>query len=81
LSQTAAGVGLLSSALPWSTEIEAMRRLPQHVFATVLSLEPAIAALAGVVLLDQRLPARARVAVALVVLASAGAARNQRSNL
>lgn len=71
----AVGVGLLSSALPWSLELEAMRRLPTHVFGVVLSLEPAIAALAGVVLLHEHLHLRAWIAIALVVLASAGAAR------
>ena len=70
----AVGVGLLSSALPWSLELEALRRLPPHVFSIVLSLEPALAALAGVVFLDEHLYARAWVAIALVILASAGAA-------
>jgi inner membrane transporter RhtA len=71
------GVGLLSSALPWSLELEAMRRLPTHVFGIVLSLEPALAALAGFALLDERLHARAWIAIGLVVLASAGAARRR----
>jgi len=70
----AVGVGLLSSALPWSLELEALRRLPPHVFSIVLSLEPALAALAGVVFLHEHLHARAWVAIALVILASAGAA-------
>jgi inner membrane transporter RhtA len=70
----AVGVGLLSSALPWSLELEALRRLPSHVFSVVLSLEPAVAALAGVVFLHERLHLRAWIAIALVVLASAGAA-------
>jgi inner membrane transporter RhtA len=73
------GVGLLSSALPWSLEIEAMRRLPSHVFGIVLSLEPAVAALAGFVFLHEHLRARAWVAIALVVAASAGAAGRRRS--
>jgi inner membrane transporter RhtA len=70
----AVGVGLLSSALPWSLELEALRRLPPHVFSVVLSLEPAVAALAGVVFLHEHLHTRAWMAIALVVLASAGAA-------
>ena len=69
-----AGVGLLSSALPWSLELEALRRLPAAVFSVVLSLEPAVAALAGLAFLGEHLRARAWVAIALVVLASAGAA-------
>jgi inner membrane transporter RhtA len=71
------GVGLLSSALPWSLELEAMRRLPTHVFGVVLSLEPAVAAVAGLVLLHERLHVRAWIAIALVVMASAGAARRR----
>lgn len=75
----AVGVGLLSSALPWSLELEALRRLPAHVFSVVLSLEPAVAALAGVVLLDEHLGARAWSAIGLVVIASAGAAGRRHS--
>jgi inner membrane transporter RhtA len=70
----AVGVGLLSSALPWSLELEALRRLPTHVFGVVLSLEPAVAALAGFVFLGERLGLRSWFAIALVVGASAGAA-------
>jgi inner membrane transporter RhtA len=72
------GVGLLSSALPWSLELEALRRLPTHVFGVVLSLEPAVAALAGFVFLHEHLRVRAWLAIALVVLASAGAALDVR---
>jgi inner membrane transporter RhtA len=75
------GVGLLSSALPWSLELEAMRRLPTHVFGVLMSLEPAVAALAGFVFLDETLGARALVAIALVVVASAGAARTHAPEL
>jgi inner membrane transporter RhtA len=77
----AAGVGLLSSALPWSLELEALRRLPAHVFSVVLSLEPAVAALTGLVFLHEHLPARAWIAVVLVVTASAGAAGSRRPAL
>jgi inner membrane transporter RhtA len=73
----AVGVGLLSSALPWSMELEALRRLPSHVFSVVLSLEPAVAALAGFVFLHEHLRPRAWFAIGLVVLASAGAARRR----
>jgi inner membrane transporter RhtA len=77
----AVGVGLLSSALPWSMELEALRRLPSHVFSVVLSLEPAVAALAGFVFLHEHLRARAWFAIALVMLASAGAARRRGPSL
>ena len=69
------GVGLLSSALPWSLELEALRRLPSHVFSVVLSLEPAVAALVGWLFLHEDLRVRSWVAIGLVVIASAGAAR------
>jgi inner membrane transporter RhtA len=75
----AVGVGLLSSALPWSLELEAMRRLPSHVFGVVLSLEPAVAALSGFVLLHEHLRLRAWFAITLVVAASAGAASGRGS--
>jgi inner membrane transporter RhtA len=74
----AVGVGLLSSALPWSLELEALRRLPAHVFSVVLSLAPAVAALAGLLFLHEHLRPRAWVAIALVVGASAGAAGHRR---
>lgn len=70
----AVGVGLLSSALPWSLELEALRRLPTNVFGVVLALEPAIAALTGWAFLHEHLRLRAWAAIALVVFASAGAA-------
>jgi inner membrane transporter RhtA len=69
------GVGLLSSAAPYSLELAAMRRLPPHVFGVLLSLEPAVAALSGYLVLGEHLRTRALVAIALVVVASAGAAR------
>src|SRR5712691_8471684 len=77
LMGAAVGVGLLSSALPWSMELEALRRLPSHVFSVVLSLEPAVAALAGFVFLHEHLRSRAWFAIALVMLGSAGAARRR----
>jgi inner membrane transporter RhtA len=70
----AVGVGLLSSALPWSLELEALRRLPTHVFGVVLALEPVIAALMGSLFLREHLGARSWIAIGLVVTASAGAA-------
>ena len=73
------GVALLSSAIPWSLELEALRRLPTHVFGVLMSLEPAIGALVGLVVLGERLGARAVSAIALVVIASAGAARGARA--
>jgi inner membrane transporter RhtA len=72
------GVGLLSSALPWSLELEAMRRLPAHAFSVLMSLEPAVAALAGLLFLHEHLRPHAWLAIALVIVASAGAAGHRR---
>jgi inner membrane transporter RhtA len=66
-------VGLLSSAIPYSLELEALRRLPERTFGVLMSLEPAVAALVGLVALDQGLSAAEVLAIALVVIASAGA--------
>ena len=68
-----AGVAMLSSAIPYSLELAALRRLPTRVFGILLSLEPALAALAGFVILGEGLRARDAVAIALVATASAGA--------
>ena len=69
-------VAILSSAIPYTLELEALRRLPQGVFGVLMSLEPAAAATAGYIALGEDLAARELVAIALVVTASAGAARN-----
>jgi inner membrane transporter RhtA len=68
-------VALLSSVLPYSLETEALRRLPANVFGVLMSLEPAVAALAGLAVLGQGLRARDVVAIALVVIASVGVTR------
>jgi inner membrane transporter RhtA len=67
------GVALLSSVVPYTVELEALRRLPERTFGVLLSLEPAVAALVGLIVLDQHLLGREIVAIALVVAASAGA--------
>jgi inner membrane transporter RhtA len=63
-------VALMSSVLPYSLETEALRRLPANVFGVLMSLEPAVAALAGLIVLGQDLRARDVVAIALVIAAS-----------
>jgi len=70
-----AGVAMLSSAIPYSLELEALRRLPAHVFGVLMSLEPGMAGLVGFVVLGEVLGLRDAVAIGLVVTASAGAAR------
>jgi inner membrane transporter RhtA len=67
------GVAILSSAIPYSLELEALRRLPESVFGVLMSVEPAVAATAGFVVLGQDLEARELVAIGLVLAASAGA--------
>ncbi len=67
-------VAILSSVLPYSLELEALRRLPEAVFGVLMSLDPAVAALIGFVVLDQALGPRDLLAIAMVVVASAGAA-------
>ena len=66
-------VALLSSAIPYSLELEALRRLPENTFGVLMSLEPAVAALVGLAFLGQALSGREVAAIALVVIASAGA--------
>lgn len=70
-----AGVAMLSSAIPYSLELEALRRLPTGVFGVLMSMEPAVAALSGLIVLGEVLQAREWVAIGFVVVASAGAAR------
>jgi inner membrane transporter RhtA len=65
-------VALASSVIPYSLELEALRRLPKRVFGVLMSLEPAVAALAGLIVLGQALGGRQWAAIALVVVASAG---------
>jgi inner membrane transporter RhtA len=70
-----AGIALLSSVIPYSLETEALRRLPANVFGVLMSLEPALAALAGLILIGQSLSVRDLAAIALVVAASVGVSR------
>jgi inner membrane transporter RhtA len=66
-------VGILSSALPYAFELEALRRLATHVFGVLMSLEPAVAAIAGWLVLGQGLSGREVGGIALVMVASLGA--------
>jgi inner membrane transporter RhtA len=71
-------VALFSSAIPYTMEIAALRRLPAATFGVLMSLEPAIAALVGFVILGQVLHAIDLVAIGCVALASAGASLTAR---
>ncbi|MFE3036303.1 DMT family transporter [Streptomyces canus] len=72
-----AAVALMSSVLPYTLELLALRNLPASTFAILMSLEPAMAALAGYLILDQSLSPLQALAVALVITASMGAVRTQ----
>lgn len=70
-------VALMSSVLPYTLELLALRRLPAPTFAILMSLEPAIAATAGFLILSQALSLTDALAIALVIAASMGAVRTQ----
>ncbi|WP_326722361.1 EamA family transporter [Streptomyces sp. NBC_00243] len=72
-----AAVAVLSSVLPYTLELLALRRLPASTFAILMSLEPAIAATAGFLVLNQALSLTEAGAIALVIAASMGAVRTQ----
>ena len=67
------GVAMLSTAIPFSLDLVALRKIPARIFGVLMSLEPAVAALAGLVVLGERLGLRAVVAVVFVTVAAAGA--------
>lgn len=68
-------VALLSSVIPYSLELEALRRIPPRVFGVLMSLEPAVAAMAGLVVLGEQLRPTQWVAICCVVAASVGTSR------
>ena len=78
LLAAAAAVALASVGHPLLVRPRGLRRLPARVFGVLMSLEPAVAALAGLVVLGQALGAREWFAIALVVVASAGATAQAR---
>lgn len=67
-------VAVLSSALPYTLEMAALARLPRRVFGILISAGPAFAAVAGWVVLGERLTGMQWLAIALVILACGGAA-------
>ena len=68
------GVALLSSAVPYSLEMAALRRMPRHVFGILVSATPAVGAACGAVVLGERLGALQWLAIACIIGASAGGA-------
>ena len=71
-----AAVGLLSSVIPYSCELVALRRLRPAQFGVLMSLEPAAAALAGLLVVGERLSLVQLLAIGCVVVASVGATRS-----
>ncbi|MGI5189346.1 EamA family transporter [Promicromonospora sp. CA-289599] len=75
------GLALLSSVLPYSLDLEALRKMPPRVFGILMSLEPAMAALIGLVVLQELLHWSQWIAVLCVVIASVGATRGSRPEI
>jgi inner membrane transporter RhtA len=71
---TGLAIALLSSVIPYRFELETLRRVPARVFGIWMSLEPAVAALVGVVMLSQLLSAPQWLAIGCVTVATAGSA-------
>ncbi|KZN64956.1 EamA family transporter [Pseudoalteromonas luteoviolacea] len=71
-------IGLLSSALPYSLEMVALRNMPAQGFSIMMSLEPAIAALAGLMILGELLTIWQWFAIAMVIAASLGSSITQK---
>ena len=65
-------VALLSTTIPWSLEFEALKRMPPRAYGVLVTLEPAIAVLVGIVLLGEALTWRTGLAVTCVTLAAIG---------
>ncbi len=74
------GVAILSTVIPFTLELEALRRLPARVFGVLMSLEPAMATLVGFVVLREVVSVRALMALTLIVLASGGVSFFQKND-
>lgn len=72
-------IGVLSTAIPWTLELHALRSIPTRVFGVMMSLEPAVAAVAGFFILRQGVHLLQVIAIGLVIAASVGVslARNE----
>ncbi|MBD8683674.1 threonine/homoserine exporter RhtA [Pseudomonas sp. CFBP 13719] len=73
LMPTAIAVAILSTALPYSLEMVALTRLPARTFGTLMSMEPAIGALSGLVFLHEVLSTTQWLAIGAIIMASVGA--------
>ncbi|HHB1427615.1 TPA: threonine/homoserine exporter RhtA [Serratia odorifera] len=68
----ALAVAILSTALPYSLEIIALPKIPARTFGTLMSLEPAMAALSGMIFLNEHLNGIQWLALAAIIMASMG---------
>jgi inner membrane transporter RhtA len=74
----ALGVALFSSAIPYSMDMVALRRLPARTFGIMMSLEPAVAAMSGLLILGEGLTLRQQFAIGCVMIASFGSTSSAR---
>jgi inner membrane transporter RhtA len=74
LLPVAIGVAILSTALPYSLEMFALTRLPARTFSTLMSMEPAIAALSGLIYLQEKLSSSQWIAIGAIIVAAIGVA-------
>ncbi len=72
------GVAAISSAIPISLEMMALKRLPQQAFGIMTSMEPAVAALLGLLMLDEHLSGLQWVAVVCIMMAAVGSSMTAR---
>jgi inner membrane transporter RhtA len=72
LLPVALAVALLSTAIPYTLEMVALTRLPAQTFGTLMSIEPAFAALSGLIFLGEQLSALQWLAILCIILASVG---------
>jgi inner membrane transporter RhtA len=72
-------VAVMSSALPYSLEMISLKRLPTRTFGILMSLEPALGALSGLLFLGERLTVLQWVAIGCVIAASAGSAASSKA--
>jgi inner membrane transporter RhtA len=74
------GVAILSSAIPYTIEMFAMKQIPTKTFGILMSVEPGIAAIFGLFILKEHLQVVQWFAIACVVIASAGSAKTSKSH-